>query len=50
MTANLRLRLLVLLLVPLVLLALMGGWFSYSSADAASTVKHIGSRYYELVR
>ncbi|MEG0151240.1 MAG: sensor histidine kinase N-terminal domain-containing protein [Comamonas sp.] len=37
MTANLRLRLLVLLLVPLVLLALMGGWFSYSSADAAST-------------
>lgn len=37
MTANLRLRLLVLLLVPLVLLALMGGWFSYSSADEAST-------------
>lgn len=37
MTANLRLRLLVLLLVPLALLALMGGWFSYSSADEAST-------------
>lgn len=37
MTANLRLRLLVLLLVPLVLLALMGGWFGYRSADEAST-------------
>ena len=37
MTANLRLRLLVLLLVPLMLLAAMGGWFSYSAADEAST-------------
>lgn len=37
MTANLRFRLLVLLLVPLVLLALMGGWFGYTSADEAST-------------
>lgn len=37
MTANLRLRLLVLLVVPLTLLALMGGWFGYRSADEAST-------------
>jgi hypothetical protein len=37
MTANLRFRLLVLLLVPLMLLAAMGGWFSYSAADEAST-------------
>ena len=37
MTANLRLRLAVLLLVPLMLLALMGGWFGYRSTDEAST-------------
>lgn len=36
MTANLRFRLLVLLIVPLSLLALMGGWFGYRSADEAS--------------
>ena len=37
MTANLRFRLLLLLLVPLMLLAFMGGWFGYTSADEAST-------------
>ena len=37
MTANLRFRLLVLLLVPLILLTFMGGWFGYRSADEAST-------------
>ena len=37
MTANLRLRLAVLLLVPLILLAFMGGWFGYRSTDEAST-------------
>lgn len=37
MTANLRLRLAVLLLVPLILLACMGGWFGYRSTDEAST-------------
>ncbi|MEG0186658.1 MAG: sensor histidine kinase N-terminal domain-containing protein, partial [Stenotrophomonas sp.] len=36
MTSNLRFRLLLLLVLPLSVLALMGSWFAYRSAEAAA--------------
>src|SRR5690606_14689665 len=36
MTSNLRFRLLLLLVLPLSVLALMGAWFAYRSAEAAA--------------